>query len=200
MPGLSGVEAAREIGGRAHIVFVTAHDQYAVQAFEQGALDYLVKPLEEARLADTVARLNERLRAAQPVPDTAALLEQLAAHLNKPTLPAPLHWIRASVGQTLRLIPVEEIDFLRSTDKYTMIACRDDAGKPSEALIRTPLKKLVTQLDPEYFVQVHRSVVVNLRAISHVERRSNETAKIHLKNRAEVLPVSRTYLPFFRQM
>lgn len=200
MPGLSGVEAARQIGGRAHIVFVTAHDQYAVQAFEQRALDYLVKPLEDARLADTVARLQERLSVAQPAPKTEALLEQLAAHLNKQTLPAPLQWIRASVGQTLRLISVDEIDFLRSTEKYTMIACRDDTGKPSEALIRTSLKKLVVQLNPAHFVQVHRSVVVNLRAISHVTRRPNETAQIHLKNRGEVLPVSRTYLQLFQQM
>ena len=200
MPGLSGVEAARQIGGRAHIVFVTAHDQYAVQAFEQGALDYLVKPLEEARLADTVARLKDRLRAAQPVSGMETLLEQLAAHINKGAAPAPLHWIRASVGQTVRLISVDDIDFLRSTEKYTMIACRDDKGMPSEALIRTPLKKLLAQLDPAHFVQVHRSVVVNLRAISHVERRPNETAQIHLKNRAEVLPVSRTYIQLFRQM
>ena len=200
MPGLSGVEAARQIGSRAHIVFVTAHDQYAVQAFEQGALDYLVKPLEEARLADTVARLKDRLRAAQPAPGMETLLAQLAAHINKEASPSPLHWIRASVGQTVRLISVDEIDFLRSTDKYTMIACCDDAGRPGEALIRTPLKKLLAQLDPTHFVQVHRSVVVNLRAISHVERRSNETAQIHLKNRSEVLPVSRTYLQLFRQM
>jgi DNA-binding LytR/AlgR family response regulator len=200
MPGLSGVEAARFIGRRAHLVFVTAFDQYAVQAFEHGALDYLVKPVEPARLADTVARLQERLRAAQPVPDTDALLEQLAAHLQKKKGPAPLQWIRASVGQALRLIPVDDIDFLRSDEKYTLIAWRGDAGKPGEALIRTPLKELVAQLDAAQFVQVHRSVVVNLRAISHVTRGENETADIHLKGRNEVLPVSRSYLHLFRQM
>jgi DNA-binding LytR/AlgR family response regulator len=200
MPGLSGVEAARLIGRRAHLVFVTAFDQYAVQAFEHGALDYLVKPVEPARLADTVARLQERLRAAQPVPDTDALLEQLAMHLQKKKGPEPLQWIRASVGQALRLIPVDEIDFLRSDEKYTLIAWRGDAGKPGEALIRTPLKELVAQLDAAHFVQVHRSVVVNLRAISHVTRGENETADIHLKGRNEVLPVSRSYLHLFRQM
>ena len=200
MPGLSGVEAARFIGRRAHLVFVTAFDQYAVQAFEHGALDYLVKPVEPARLADTVSRLQERLRAAQPVPDTDALLEQLAMHLQKKKGPAPLQWIRASVGQALRLIPVDEIDFLRSDEKYTLIAWRGDAGKPGEALIRTPLKELVAQLDAAHFVQVHRSVVVNLRAISHVTRGENETADIHLKGRTEVLPVSRSYLHLFRQM
>ena len=200
MPGLSGVEAARFIGCRAHLVFVTAFDQYAVQAFEHGALDYLVKPVEPARLADTVVRLQGRLRAAQPAPDAEALLEQLAVHLQKKAGPAPLQWIRASVGQALRLIPVDEIDFLRSDEKYTLIAWRGDAGKPGEALIRTPLKELVGQLDGALFVQVHRSVVVNLRAISHVTRGENETADIHLKGRAEVLPVSRSYLHLFRQM
>ena len=200
MPGLSGVEAARCIGRRAHLVFVTAFDQYALQAFEQGALDYLVKPVEPARLADTVARLQERLRAAQPAPDTDALLEQLAARLQKKAAQPSLQWIRASVGQSLRLIPIEEIAFLRSDEKYTLIAWRGDAGKPGEALIRTPLKELIAQLDAAQFVQVHRSVVVNLRAISHVTRGENETADIHLKGRNEVLPVSRSYLHLFRQM
>lgn len=200
MPGLSGVEAARFIGRRAQLVFVTAYDQYAVQAFEHGAIDYLVKPVEPARLANTVARLQERLRAAQPLPDSDALLEQLAARLQKKAGPAPLRWIRASVGQALRLISVDEIDFLRSDEKYTLVAWRGDAGKAGEALIRTPLKDLVAQLDPTQFVQVHRSVVVNLRAIGHVVRGENETAQIHLKGRPDVLPVSRTYLHHFHQM
>jgi DNA-binding LytR/AlgR family response regulator len=201
MPGMSGVEAARLIGRRAHLVFVTAFDQYAVQAFDEGALDYLVKPVEPARLADTVERLQARLRAAQPVPNTEALLEQLVARLDKgAAAPAPLRWIHANVGQALRLIAVDEIDFLRSDEKYTLIAWRGDAGKPGEALIRTPLKELVEQLDAAHFVQVHRSVVVNRRAISHLTRGVNETAHIHLKGRDEVLPVSRSYLHLFRQM
>jgi DNA-binding LytR/AlgR family response regulator len=200
MPGMSGVEAARLIGRRAQLVFVTAYDKYAVQAFEQGALDYLVKPVEPARLADTVARLQERLRAAQPLPEIEALLLQLAARMLKKAGPESLRWIRASVGQTLRMISVDEIDFLRSDEKYTLIAWRGDAGKPGEALVRTPLKELSPQLDSAHFMQVHRSVVVNLRAISHVTRGPNETAQIHLKGRAELLPVSRTYLHHFRQM
>jgi DNA-binding LytR/AlgR family response regulator len=200
MPGLSGVEAARIIGRRAQLVFVTAYDKYAVQAFEHGALDYLVKPVEPARLADTVARLQERLRAAQPLPEVEALLEQLAAHLQKKAGPALLRFIRASIGPALRMIPVDEIDFLRSDEKYTLIAWRGDQGKPGEAVIRTPLKELVAQLDAGQFVQVHRSVVVNLHAISHVTRGLNETAQIHLKDRTDVLPVSRTYLHHFRQM
>jgi DNA-binding LytR/AlgR family response regulator len=200
MPGLSGVEAARAIGRRAHLVFVTAFVEYAIQAFEQGALDYLVKPVEATRLADTVARLRERLRAARPADDVDALLDQLAARLARPPSPEPLHWIRASVGQSLRMIPVDEVDYLRSDEKYTLVAWRGDGGRPGEALVRTPLKELVAQLDPTQFVQVHRSVVVNLRAIAHVVRGDNETAQIHLRHRPEVLPVSRSYLHHFRQM
>jgi DNA-binding LytR/AlgR family response regulator len=200
MPGLSGVEAARAIGRRAHLVFVTAFDQYAVQAFEHGALDYLVKPVERARLDDTVARLKERLRSAQTLPLTDELLEQLAAQLRRKTGPQPLNWIRASLGQSLRMIPVDGIEYLRSDEKYTRIAWRDEGGEPAEALVRTPLKELLAQLDATQFVQVHRSVVVNLRAVSHVTRGQNETAQVHLRGRDEVLPVSRSFLHHFRQM
>ena len=200
MPGLSGVQAAHLIGRRSHLVFVTAFDQYAVQAFAQGALDYLVKPVEPERLADTVGRLQQRLNSEQPASNTEALLQQLAVKLKEDTAPVPLRWIRATVGQSVRLIAVDEIDFLRSDEKYTLIAWRGDQGKPGEALIRTPLKELVPQLDPAQFAQVHRSVVVNLSAISHVTRGLNETADIHLKGRSEVLPVSRSYLHLFRQM
>ncbi len=198
MPGLPGVEAARYIGHRAHLVFVTAFDQYAVQAFEQGALDYLVKPVEPARLADTVARLQERLRATPP--DTDALLAEIAAYISKDKAPAPLRWLRVSIGQSLRLIAVGDVDFLRSDEKYTLVAWRSEGGQAGEGLIRTPLKELSAQLDPDQFVQVHRAVVVNLRAISHVTRGDNETAHIHLKGRDTVLPVSRSYLHIFKQM
>jgi DNA-binding LytR/AlgR family response regulator len=200
MPGLTGVEAARAIGRRAHLVFVTAFDQYALQAFEHGALDYLVKPVEPARLAETVNRLQERVRAAQPVVHSDELIERLAERLLPKPAQAPLRWLRAGVGASLRLIAVDEIDFLRSDEKYTLVAWRSDEGKPAEALIRTPLKELVAQLDPSQFAQVHRSVVVNLSAISHVRRHDNETADIHLRGRPDVLPVSRNYLHLFRQM
>ena len=200
MPGVSGVEAARQIGRRAHLVFVTAYDQYAVQAFAQGVLDYLVKPVEPARLSETVKRLQERLRAAQPALNTEALLQQLATHLHSKSASAPLRWLRAQVGQTLRMIAVDEIDYLRSDTKYTLVAWRGDGGQPAEALVRIALKELLAQLDPAQFAQVHRSVVVNLRAISHVTRGDNDTADIHLKARKEVLPVSRSYLHLFKQM
>jgi DNA-binding LytR/AlgR family response regulator len=200
MPGMSGVEAAREIGRGARLVFVTAYDQYAVAAFEQQAIDYLVKPVEPQRLANTVARLKERLDGAQPLDIPEALLTALTERLRKHAGPEPLRWVHASIGNILRVIPVEEIDFLRSDDKYTVVAWRGDAGKPGEALVRTPLKELLPQLDATHFVQVHRSVVVNRRSISHVARAENETAQIHLKGRAEVLPVSRSYLHLFKVM
>lgn len=200
MPGVTGVEAARHIGSRAHLVFVTAYDQYAVQAFAQGVLDYLVKPVDVARLKQSVARLQERLRDARPAANTEALLQQLAADLERRATPTSLRWIRASVGQTVSLISVSDIDFLRAEEKYTVVAWRDAAGSPREAIIRTPLKELTGKLDASQFAQVHRSFVVNLSCVSHVVRGANETADIHLKGRGEVLPVSRSYLHLFRQM
>jgi DNA-binding LytR/AlgR family response regulator len=199
MPGKTGVEAAQHIGRRAHVVFVTAFVEYAIQAFDQGALDYLVKPVEPGRLADTVGRLKERIRGAQPALNTDELIEKLAAKLN-PDASKTLKWVRASVASTVRLIAVENIDYLKSDEKYTVVAYRDDAGTPQEAVVRMPLKDLLPQLDPDQFMQVHRAVVVNLSAIAQVKRGENETADISLKGRAETLPVSRSYLHLLKQM
>lgn len=205
MPGLSGVEAAHRIGRRAHLVFVTAYDHYAVQAFAEGALDYLLKPVEPARLADTVSRLQERLRSSRPAIHTEQLLQQLQlqiaqlAELQRGSPREPLRWIRAQAGKTLRLIAAGDVDYLRSDAKYTLVAWRD-GGQPAEAVVRTPLKELLAQLDGEQFVQVHRAVVVNLRAVRHVRFHDNETAEIHLQGRPEILPVSRHYVSRFRQM
>ena len=200
MPGLSGIEAARFIGRRAHVVFVTAYNQYAVQAFDQGALDYLVKPVELARLRDTVIRLKSRLSTSQQAPDTEALLNQLSARIFNSAPPIHTRWLRVAVGQSLRMVSADEVDFLRSEDKYTLVAWHDQTGMLHEGLVRTTLKEIITQLDPEQFLQVHRAVVVNLRAISHVLRGQNETANIHLKFRKDVLPVSRTFLHHFKMM
>jgi DNA-binding LytR/AlgR family response regulator len=198
MPGVSGVEAARRIGRAAHLVFVTAFDHYAVEAFAQGVLDYLVKPVDPSRLAETVARLQARLLSDVPASNTDSLLQQLAAQLQR--APAPLRWIRAQVGQALRLIAADDVDYLRSDAKYTLVAWRGDGGVPAEALVRTPLRELLTQLDTAQFAQIHRACVVNLRAVSHVVRGENETAVVHLKGRREVLPVSRSFAAQFRQM
>ena len=205
MPGINGVEAARGIGARAAIVFVTAFEQYAVQAFEQGAVDYLVKPFDEPRLAATVQRLRERLAAvpAPASPDLAPLLDRLAERLagqlgaaaGAAQGPRHLQWIRASVGASVRLIPVDEVVFLRSDEKYTLVVW---AG--GEALIRKTIRELADELDPARFVQIHRSVIVALPFVAQVVRGANETADVHLRGRPEVLPVSRSFVHQFRQM
>ena len=203
MPGLSGIDAAKHIGPRSHVVFITAYGDYAVEAFTTGALDYLLKPVEDERLVITVTRLRERIEGARPAVNTEALLRQLAADLAELQIKKaaePLRWIRAQVGSTVHLIAVDDIDYIRSDAKYTTIAWRGDNGQPREAVIRTALKDLLRQLDSEKFAQVHRSIIVNLRSIKHVRRQGNETAEIHLKGRAEPLSVSRTYLSLFRQM
>ena len=208
MPGMNGVDAARAIDRRALVVFVTAFEQYAVQAFEEGALDYLVKPCEPARLASTVARLKLQLHAqlssrssSEPATGLApAVLDQLATALQRHAAPPGvprswLQWIKASSGNTVRLIPVEEIVFLRSDEKYTLVVW---AG--GEAVIRKTIRELADELEPARFVQIHRSVIVNLHQVSHVVRGSNETAEVHLRGRRDVLPVSRSWLHVFRQM
>lgn len=200
MPGMSGLDAAQGIGERAHLVFVTAFDEYGVRAFAQGALNYLVKPVEPARLADTTARLRHRLQADEPALNTDALLRQLSSRLSKDPAPQFLRWIRATIGQARHLIPVDQIDYLRSDERYTLVAWHDEKGAPIDALIRMPLKELVARLDPEQFAQVHRSVVINLSAVSHVLRGPNETAEIYLKHRKGVLKSSRAYQHLFRQM
>jgi DNA-binding LytR/AlgR family response regulator len=200
MPGLSGVEVAQRIGRDAHIVFVTAFDQYAVQAFDEGALDYLIKPVKLVRLISSVSRLRERLAEAKSDIGNTDVLRQLADYLR----PAPaaiatptLRWLRCTVGQAVRLVPIQDIEFLMSDDKYTRVAW-SDGGTPAEALIRTPLKELACQLDNQDFQQIHRAVVVNLHAIRQVVRGANETATVFLKHRSEVLPVSRTFLHLFK--
>ncbi|AKU23275.1 LytTR family DNA-binding domain-containing protein [Massilia sp. NR 4-1] len=197
MPGLNGIETAKALARRAHLVFVTAYEQYALQAFEQGAIDYLVKPIDAERLADTVQRLQRQLAAPFQVNQALdAALDLLAGRLEQ-RIPARrwLQWIKASVGNSVRLIPVEQISFLRAEEKYTLVAW--DEG---DALIRKSIRELVEELDPERFVQVHRSAIVNLGYVTEVVRGVNETAELHLRGRKEVLPVSRSYLHHFRQM
>ena len=202
MPGLNGVEAARSIGRRAEVVFVTAYEQYAVQAFTQGALDYLVNPFEAERLADTVQRLKSRLQQPRDAAEHPldAVLDELASELKRRAgldggARRHLRWIKASVGSTTRLIPVEQIAFLRSDEKYTLVA-----WEGGEALIRRSIRELADELDPQRFVQIHRSTIVNLHQVQQVIRGPNETAEVQLKGRSELLSVSRSYLHLFRQM
>ncbi|MBS0446154.1 MAG: response regulator transcription factor [Proteobacteria bacterium] len=202
MPGLNGIEAARSIGRRAAVVFVTAHEQYAVQAFEHGAIDYLVKPFDEQRLADTVQRLKERFASAAPATAGGpldAVLDRLADELRQRGLGGRkegyLQWIRASVGTSVRLIPVDQLIYLKADEKYTLVVWQG-----GEALIRKTIRELADELDPDRYAQVHRSVIVNLREVVQVNRGLNETAELQLKGRTELLPVSRSYVHVFRQM
>ena len=193
MPGVNGLEAARAIGKRAHVVFVTAFDQYAVEAFEQGAIDYVLKPFNEDRLAATVDRLKERLAGAAP-PPMEELLERLAGRLS-PRPAEHLKWIKASLGQSVRLIPVEEVLFFQSDEKYTRVVTCE-----SEALIRKPIKELLDELDPDKFWQVHRATIVNVEAIAAVRRGLKDQAEIALKGHRETIIVSRNFTHLFKQM
>lgn len=192
MPGVNGLEAARAIGGRAHVVFVTAFDEYAVEAFERGAVDYVLKPFDEERLAVTVGRLKERLGARPP--DFEALVESLAERLG-PRGSSHLRWIKASVGSNVRLIPVEEVLFFQSDEKYTRVVTGE-----GEALIKTPIRELLDGLDPEAFWQIHRSTVVNAAAIAAVTRDFRGQAHVKVRGRDESLVVSRIYSHLFKQM
>jgi len=191
MPGLSGIELARRASGRSHVVFVTAHDEFAVAAFEEGAVDYVMKPVTERRLAVAIERVKARLAA--PPANLESLLETLTRQLPQPR--AWLRWINASMGNDLRLITVDEVCYFRSDAKYTRVVTASQ-----ESLIRKPIRELVTELDPELFWQVHRSVVVNASEIAGVQRDFRGRIELRLKHRPEMLPVSQPYSTRFRQM
>ena len=201
MPGMTGVEAAREIGDACHVVFITAYSEYAVEAFEQGAVDYVLKPADSERLAVTVARLKKRL-GAKPA-DLGELLEKLAAKLDLPAGASPLdaqkgpylQWIQASMGQQIRMIPVGEVLFFTSDEKYTRVQT-----ETYEALIRKPIKELVEELDPEQFWQIHRATIVNVKAIAGVSRDLRGRQLVQLKNYPQKLEVSRNFTHLFKQM
>lgn len=211
MPGLSGLEVARRIRESAreqgregatrspHLVFVTAFDEHAVEAFEHGAIDYVLKPFDIDRLAETVERLKDRLASGNPAlpggdSDALTLLAAKLALL-EPARRATLQWIKASVGSTVRLIPVEDVQYFHADDKYTRVITMD-----GEALIRKPIKELVAELDPSRFWQIHRATIVNTHAIAGVVRGHKDSADLRLKGRPETLTVSRAYLHLFRQM
>ena len=192
MPGVNGLEAARAIAGRAHVVFVTAYDQYAVEAFERGAVDYVLKPFKEDRLGVTVERLRERLAGRPPSLD--ALVEQLAGRLGGKAA-EHLRWIKASVGSNVRLIPVEEVLFFQSDEKYTRVVTCE-----SEVLIRKPIRELLDELDPAKFWQIHRATIVNVDHIASVRRGLKDQAEIALRDHRETLVVSRAFTHLFKQM
>jgi DNA-binding LytR/AlgR family response regulator len=193
MPGKTGLEAAQDIGQSCHIVFITAYDQYAVAAFERGAVDYVLKPAETERLKVTVERLKSRLTT--PPTDLTAMLAQLAKQIGAGPKPSYLQWIQASIGQELRLIPVQDILFFQSDEKYTRVQT-----SRFEALIRKPVRDLAQELDPALFWQIHRSTLVNVNAIDGVTRDLRGRHLVIIKGAAEKLEVSRSYVHLFKQM
>ncbi|MBB3119322.1 LytR/AlgR family response regulator transcription factor [Pseudoduganella violacea] len=193
MPGLSGIEAARMLFNRCHIVFITAYDQYAIEAFEQGALDYLLKPAGGERLKTTCARLQARL--GQQPNDIERQLSQLLQK-NQPAKAADyLHWIQAQVGNSLRMISTREILFFRADEKYTRVQTAQ-----GEVLIRKTLKELEEELDPDEFWRIHRSTLVRVDAISEVTRDLRGRQMVRVKNFPEELEVSRGNTHLFQQM
>jgi DNA-binding LytR/AlgR family response regulator len=218
MPGLSGVDAARRIAqlpapesadaddtpeddsALPEIVFITAYDQYAIEAFEQGVADYVLKPAERERLGVTVARIRQRLALRgtpdePPAPHMQQLLHKLAAKMNPGGAPPTLKWIQATVGQSIQMIPVEEVLFFISDEKYTRVQTAQ-----VEALIRKPIKELVDELDPELFWQIHRSTLVNTRFIAGVTRDLRGRQIVSIKGHSEKLEVSRSYTHLFKGM
>lgn len=192
MPGRTGLDVAAEIGAHCHVVFITAYDQYAVQAFEAGAVDYLLKPVETDRLQAMAERMERKL--ALPPSDLTRLIEDLRAAA-RPAEGGRMKWVRAAVGKQVKLIPVGDVVYFQSDTKYTRVVLAS-----GEALIRTPLKDLLAELDPERFWQVHRGTIVNLDAVSGVLREDAERQFILLKNRQERLPISRQFTHLFKQM
>ena len=195
MPGLSGLEVAKQAAGRSHCAFVTAYDQYAIAAFDQGAVDYVLKPVSPARLFTAVSRLKQRL--GSPPARLEAALNGLTSFGSgvSPATRQYLRWINASVGQNLKLITVDEVSYFQADNKYTRVVTHE-----GEALIRKPLKELVEELDPNQFWQIHRSTLVNAASIAGVTRDFRGRMLVKLKTRQETLLVSDSYTHRFRQM
>jgi DNA-binding LytR/AlgR family response regulator len=195
MPGMDGIEAAQALAGKVHVVFVTAHDEYAIRAFEHGAVDYLLKPAEPERVALTCERLRARLKQA---PDPMnELLVQLSQRIGAGGIKPReyMRWIQASVGASIRMIPTGDILFFRAEDKYTRVQTRG-----FEALIRKPIKELIDELDPDEFWQIHRAIVVRVDAVEQVSRDFRGRQIVHVKGSGEKLEVSRTFNHLFKQM
>jgi DNA-binding LytR/AlgR family response regulator len=199
MPGLTGLEVAaatREVSPATQIVFVTAYDQYAIQAFERGAVDYLLKPIARERLVGTIARVQGRVGLTGEYGATlAALIKELGAAVPAKPAEAPLVWLTASSGKETRLILVDDVAYFQSDHKYTTVMTAE-----GESLLRTPLHELMAKLDPNHFKQIHRSTIVNMRMVASIVRDDSGRGKMRLKTRPETLPVSLTFMPLFKNM
>ncbi len=189
MPGMTGIEVARKASGRAHVVFISAYDAYALEAFEQGALDYILKPVDAERMKTTVKRLKQRLR--EPPADLGGLADLLRAAVDGE--PRYLKWLTVPQGGELRVVAVSEILYLRADNKYTTIATRN-----ATYLLNSSLKEMQRKLDPAMFWQIHRSTVVNVGAIDTIYRSFRGSLEVKLKDRSELLPVSATHAYLFK--
>ncbi|HEX3096313.1 MAG TPA: LytTR family DNA-binding domain-containing protein [Usitatibacter sp.] len=199
MPGLTGLEvaaAAGEASPGTQVVFVTAYNQYAVEAFDRGAVDYLLKPVARDRLAATVGRVKARLASGMPpASGLAEIVERLREKIAPEARGSLLQWITASVGKETRLILVDDVAYFKADEKYTSVATAE-----GEALIRKPIRELLAVLDPAVFKQVHRSTIVNMKAIAAVARDDSGRGTLRLRNRPETLTVSLPYMALFRNM
>jgi len=196
MPGLTGIDVAKRIAGLCRIVFVTAYDRYAVEAFEQEAVDYLLKPVLKERLIQTVQRLRDRFElASSPTPQLTEVVEELLSRLSAQAVRDYLRWIKTQHKDSTRLIPVEEIDYFKADDKYTLVMTKE-----GESLIRKSIKELVDELDPAQFWQIHRGTIVNVSRIDRVSHSLTGRGTVKLKGRSELLTVSRNYLHLFKHM
>ena len=196
MPGLSGMEVAKRIAGLCRIVFVTAFNQYAVEAFEREAVDYLLKPISKDRLIQTVQRLKNQLSSStEPPAGLTEVVEQVLSKLSGRGEANFLRWIKAQHKDSIRLIPVEEADYFKAEDKYTLVVTKD-----GESLIKKSIKELGQELDPSQFWQIHRGIIVNVSKIEKVSRSLTGRGILKLKGRSELLTVSRNYLHLFKQM
>lgn len=198
MPGLTGLEVAgalAEASPHTRVVFVTAYDQYAIDAFERGAVDYLLKPVASERLQATVARLKQRTPAGADPAQLAALLQQLGRALPAASRQPPLVWLTASSGAETRLIMVDDVAYFQSDSKYTVVMTQQ-----GESLLRKPIRELLDVLDPNIFKQIHRSTIVNLKAIASVARDESGRGIVKLRTRPETLSVSQPFMTLFRNM
>ena len=196
MPGLSGMEVAKGIAGACRVVFITAYDQYAVEAFENEAIDYLLKPVTRKRLKHTVKRLRKQAdKKPPPLSDMSEIAKRILAELKNRETKEYLQWIKAQHRDGIRLIPVDEVCYFKASDKYTMVMTKE-----GETLIKKSIKELTDELDPNQFWRIHRGTIVNVSHISKASRSLTGRGALTLKERPEILTVSRSYIYLFRQM
>ncbi|MDY6792237.1 MAG: LytTR family DNA-binding domain-containing protein [Thermodesulfobacteriota bacterium] len=196
MPGLSGMEVAKKIAGSCWVVFITAYDHYAVEAFESEAMDYILKPVTRKRLKKTTDRFKKQLTTSSgPPADLSKAVERIVARLPNKEMPNYLQWIRARQGKEIRLVPVEEVLYFKASDKYTTVIT-----KGGESLIKKPIKELTSELDPNKFWRIHRGTIVNAGCIAKMSRSITGRGVVRLKDCPETLTVSRSYIHIFRQM